>query len=83
MIEGNVIQVSEGILGNVTLRVDEGRNKIWYVSYVRADDDEPRIIEGDKVKLDGKCKGLKTYIAVLGQSVTIPWLSAEFYELMN
>ena len=83
LIEGNVIQVSEGILGNVTLRVDEGRNKIWYVSYVRADDDEPRIIEGDKVKLYGKCKGLKTYIAVLGQSVTIPWLSAEFYELMN
>ena len=79
-ITGVVIQVSEGWFGSVTLRVNSTGN-VWYVTYVRKDDNESRILEDDSVTVYGKCTGVETYSSVLGNSVTIPSVSAEYIDI--
>lgn len=44
---------------------------VYYVSY---DGSRGRFIEGDFVKIYGSVKGLKTYKAILGNDLTIPWV---------
>ena len=78
-VTGKVIQVSEGWFNSVTLRVKESDGNIWYITYTRSDD-EPRIIENDKLTFYGKCTGVETYITVLGGSVTIPAMEAQYYK---
>jgi len=77
-ISGEVIQVSEGILNTVTLRVDCGGD-IWYVSYLRSEG-ESRILEGDSITCYGECDGVTSYITVIGSQVTIPSLDMKYYE---
>lgn len=77
-ISGTVIQVSEGLLNTVTLRVDSGGNT-WLVSYSR-EDGESRILENDKLTCYGKCTGVTSYKTVLGQTLTIPSMSMEYYD---
>ncbi len=77
-ISGEVIQVSEGILNTVTLRVDCGGD-IWYVSYSRSEG-ESRILEGDTITCYGECDGVTSYITVIGSQVTIPSLDMKYYE---
>lgn len=76
-VSGIVIQVSEGWFDSVTCRVRESGNKIWYVSY-KHKEGEPRILEDDTVTFYGVCKGVTTYTALLGNSITIPKLDAEY-----
>lgn len=76
-INGSVIQVSEGWFNSVTMRVDEGANNIWYVTYKRKQDNEARILEGDVLSFYGECDGVETYTTIFGGSVTIPALKAE------
>lgn len=79
-IKGKVIQVIEaGIFGNA-YRISVN-NDIWYVSY-SPKSGESRILEGDIVTVYGECKGITTYVAVLGNTVTIPSLSAK-YMIIN
>lgn len=75
-ISGTVIQVSEGWFDSVTLRVSDQGN-IWYVTYVRKEG-EARILEGDYITVYGLCKGVKSYTAVMGNQVTVPYISAEY-----
>lgn len=78
-VTGKVIQVSEGWFNSVTLRVQQSDGDIWYITYTRSDD-EPRILENDKLTFYGKCTGVETYRTVLGGSVTIPAMEAKYYK---
>ncbi len=79
-IKGSVEQVSEGWFDIVTMRVDEGNGNMWYVTYTRGDDNEPRILEGDVLTFYGECEGVETYTSILGGRVTIPALDAKMYK---
>lgn len=79
-VKGSVEQVSEGWFNNVTMRVDEGGGKMWYITYTRTDDNEPRILEGDNFTFYGECKGVESYTSILGGRVTIPALDAQMYR---
>ena len=79
-VTGTVIQVSEGLFDSVTLRVEENGN-IWYVTYSRKDENEARILEDDYVTIYGTCTGIKSYTSVLGSSITIPSLQAEYIDI--
>lgn len=77
-ISGEVIQVSEGFLNSVTLRVS-CNGDIWYVTYTRGEN-ESRILEGDQLNAYGECDGITTYTSVLGAQVTIPSMKMEYYD---
>ena len=79
-VSGKVIQVSEGWFKGVTLRVDQGGSNIWYITYTRADENEPRILEGDKLVFYGECTGIESYTTILGGKVTIPAMKAKYYK---
>lgn len=79
VITGTVIQVQEGFFDSVTLRV-ETADGIWYVTYTRAEG-ESRILEDDQITCYGECKGVETYVALLGNAVTIPSMRMEYYDL--
>ncbi len=79
---GQVIQVQEVRDRRVVLRVNvtEGSYGIWkdtvWVNY-----EGPRVLEDDIVHIWGKVKGRRTYIAVLGNQVTIPEIDAVVLEI--
>lgn len=77
-ISGKVIQVSEGLLGGVTLRVSCNGN-VWYVTYSR-DEGESRILENDTITCYGECDGVQSYLTVLGAQVTIPSMKMKYYN---
>ena len=79
-VMGSVEQVSEGWFNSVTMRIDEGDSRMWYVTYSRTDDNEPRILEGDNLTFYGECEGVETYTNLLGERVTIPALDAKMYR---
>ena len=80
LVKGKVIQVSEGLFNSITMRVDQGNDKIWYVTYQRSDEKEPRILENDQLTFYGTCDGVETYRTVLGSSVTVPSIKAKYYQ---
>jgi TM2 domain-containing membrane protein YozV len=81
---GKVIQVTEN-RKNITLRINvtEGRYS-WsdtiYVDYTRLSEDESRILDDDIIKVYGDLNGIKSYRAVLGNTISIPWLIAYYIE---
>jgi len=82
---GKVIQVQEsGRSATYRVSVTKGPYGTWkdtiYVEYRRSSDTEPRILNGDIVRLYGEFKGLKSYKAVRGQQVTIPRVVASIVE---
>lgn len=83
--EGTVVQVEESEAWfsddvNIIYRVAEGGDydKIWYVEYTRTDQNESRILEDDYVTIFGECDGVTSYVSVLGSTVTIPKMKAEY-----
>ena len=81
---GEVIQVMESsFLGTttITLRIEEeyDSDKTWYVTYIKKDG-ESRILEDDYVTVYGECDGITSYKAVLGNTITIPSIKAEYIE---
>lgn len=85
MFRGKVIQVMESSYGITTLRVNVTQGKYtWentiYVTYIPGPG-EKRILEDDIVVMYGEMQDLKTYETVLGSTVTIPWLSAEYIDI--
>lgn len=85
---GEVVQVmEESFLGvkmyNLRINVTKekyGYTDTIYVTYV-AGADEPRILEDDIVTIWGENCGTKTYKTVLGATVTIPEVNAEYLEI--
>lgn len=85
-VKGTVIQVAESVIdlfdtNSVTLRI-EAADGIWYVDYTR-EEGESRILEGDEVICYGECDGVTTYIAIMGNTVTVPKLNLKYYELLG
>ena len=82
---GKVVQVSEGLLNSVTLRVATSIDgyideDIWYVTY-KTSDDEDRLLEDDYVTVYGECDGVTSYTTVLGAQVTIPSVKAKYITI--
>lgn len=77
-ISGKVIQVSEGFLDSVTLRVSCNGN-VWYVTYSRKEG-ESRILENDSITCYGECDGVQSYLTVLGAQVTVPSMKMKYYN---
>ena len=84
---GEVVQVVKDTWGSgYTLRVDVTYNGyFWedtiYVEYVPKDDSEARILEEDIITLYGICQGEKSYTSVLGSTITIPIVEAEYIDI--
>lgn len=84
--KGKVVQVQE-IGKSVVLRINtkQGQYGLWddtvYVDYKRKDDKESRVLEEDIVTVYGEIKGIKKYMAVLGNQVSIPHLKAEYIDI--
>ncbi len=78
-VTGKVIQVSEGWGDAVTLRVEEEKGNVWYVSYTHKEG-ESRILENDVITCFGECKGVKSYTSVLGGRITIPSMKMQYFE---
>ena len=83
---GKVIQVQENG-ERVILRVNITKDKqgLWndtlYVEYIRKSNDEPRILNDDIITLYGKIEGVKSYTAVLGDQITLPYVIAEYITI--
>ncbi len=82
-ISGRVLQVQEssGWVSRTVMRVATKGNwdNVFYVTiYGKL---STRILEGDRVTLWGEYGGLKTYETILGGSVTIPQMEAEYYSI--
>lgn len=83
MFRGKVVQVSEGYFGvtNYRISVTQGSYGIWtdtvFVTY-SLPSGSAKILEDDIVDIYGESTGAYTYTAVMGQSVTIPGISAVY-----
>ena len=87
---GEVIQVIEyGNSVQLRLNVTEVESYGTYYSkdpiYVtlRLHEDGNRILEKDIIRIYGQCEGLYTYVAVLGNTISIPKIDAEYWELIK
>lgn len=90
-IVGEVIQVQESSIlfsddKSLELRVNVTKDKYgyWgdtiYVTYTLASGAD-RILEDDIITIYGECLGSETYTSVLGSSVTLPSIAAQYIEL--
>lgn len=84
-VTGEVIQVSEGIYTN-GLRVNITKNEYdWYedtiyVTYV-PEEGKDKILEDDIITVWGTAEGEYSYTSVMGATVTLPYISAEYLEI--
>lgn len=82
---GEVMQVQENgshitLLVNITLGdFNIWENTVW-VDYTRGEDDY-RVLEKDIVNVYGVSQGIKTYISILGNSNSVPYIKAKVVEL--
>lgn len=83
-ITGKVIQVIEDDV-SPTYRVaqDSKYDRVWLVSYTRLIDDEPRILDDDRITVYGVCKGLVTYKTITGATMTIPAIQSVDIKILN
>lgn len=90
---GKVIQVSEGWFDTVDLRINVTKKENQYLegdyytdtiyATIVIPEGEDRILEDDVITIWGTCDGSYTYTAILGNSVTLPKIDIEYYELNN
>ncbi len=86
-LTGEVIQVQEGYFNGVTLRVNITKNEYdfyedtVYVEYTYPSSNSSKILEGDIITIYGEFKGEETYLAVLGNTVTIPSVEAKYITI--
>lgn len=80
---GEIIQVVESSVSNqIDMRLALESNDVVYISYNRQEQ-EPRLLEGDKIIAYGKLNGLITYESIFGQLITIPQLNMIEYDLIS
>lgn len=80
---GQVIENGENItiLANVTFMGDGEYEDTVYITYTRWSHMESHVLEDDIVDMYGTFQGLKTYQSVSGESVTVPYLIAEYIDI--
>lgn len=79
VVSGTVDQVIEGWLGSYTIFVMDGNENKWGCTY-SYDDGETHILEGDSVVAYGKCNGVANTETLLGEQVTLPHISVEYWD---
>lgn len=79
-IRGKIIQ-SQNSGNEYVFRVGT-KPEYYYEDIIYLNYNGPRFIEGDTVDIWGKVNGLKTYSAVLGNSVTVPEITSNHMELV-
>ncbi len=85
---GKVIQVSEGILNSVDIRMDVTKNKYDFYedtiyctySYKKG---ESKILEKDIITIYGTCEGDYTYTSILGANITLPRISVKYVTIQD
>lgn len=83
---GQVIQVVEGVLGEVDYRIAVTEDTLGYYDDIiyctyTYSTGESKILEDDIVTLYGICEGDYTYTSVLGGRITIPKVRIKYIEL--
>jgi hypothetical protein len=78
---GKVVQsLQSGLDYVLRINVSVGPYETWkdtvYVEYRAGSSSEPRIVENNKLRFRGKFVGIKSYTAVLGNTIQIPHLIA-------
>ncbi len=92
VMTGEVIQVQEPTFGktvqlriNVTKKTYESIDAVNWTDTIFATVQIPkgddRILEGDIITFYGVCDGLYTYTSVLGQSVSLPKIDIDYWNL--
>lgn len=79
VVSGTVDQVIEGWFGSFTIYIVDGNGNKWGCTYSYADD-ESHVLEGDSVTAYGECKGTANTETVLGEQVTLPHISIEYWD---
>jgi hypothetical protein len=82
---GKVVQATQsGTSYVLRVNVSRGKYESWsdtiYVDYRAGSTADPRILEGDIIQLWGEFVGIKSYKAVLGQTIQIPYVIARAIE---
>jgi len=86
---GCVMQIVKESENSVILLVNTSKDSfgIWkdaiYVEYQRKSNTEPRILKDDTIIFYGDLSGLKTYNAVLGNNISVPYLKAKYIDLTS
>lgn len=85
---GQVSQIEENWGSDVILlSVTKGEYDTWsdniYVEYTPKSKDESRILENDIITVYGELNGIKTYTTVLGNSVSIPYFTAQYVDISS
>ena len=84
---GEVFQVLEdGDTVNLMVNVTDsewGWEDAVFVNYTRQSDDEPRVLEEDIVEIWGDLEELFTYEAVLGDTRSIPQITARYLNILS
>lgn len=83
---GKVTQIEEAWGSDIILlSVTKDEYGFWndnlYVEYTPKSKDEIRILEDDIITVYGELNGIKTYITVLGNSVSIPYFKAQYVDI--
>jgi hypothetical protein len=80
---GKVIQVQES-WNSRFLRVEiDGQGNVIYVSFRDRDEGESRILEDDFIVVYGELTGIETYIALLGNKISVPSISAKYIDVVD
>lgn len=94
MFEGKVVQTMESG-DKVVMRVDVTKeaneyasggylySDTVYVEYTRKSDKESRILEDDIINMYGTLNGTKSYDSVLGGKITLPYVIAEYIDVIS
>lgn len=90
-LTGEVIQVQEGWLDTVELRINITKEEFEYIDEVMWTDTiyatvtipegADNILVDDVITFWGTCDGEYTYTSVLGDSITLPKIDIKYYEL--
>ena len=79
VVKGKIDQIIEGWFGSYTIYIVDKNNKKWECTYTYKDG-ESHLLEGDKVKVYGVCKGTTTSTTVLGKQVTLPQIELKYIK---
>lgn len=83
LLRGQVIQVSEGSGGHVTLRVNITEGEYMWSDTVLVNHVEPpRLLDDDLIEFLGPVEGRRSYKSILGATITLPEITAAEVTLL-
>lgn len=90
VFHGKVLQAMEyetlfsGRTVELRIAVTEDEYGFWddvVYSSLSLEEGQDRILDDDMITIWGTCRGLKTYIGVLGSAISVPEISIEYYKI--